>query len=184
MYNIITTVNPVTIVLEDKNSLSKVRYREKILQAEEQLKQKIEDGELKDVLPDCTLTHTFSPIDEAYGCCSYARQIFLPKGTAIIGKIHRHEHLNIIISGKVSVVTDAGKKYFEAPLVFVSDLGTKRAVYAEEDTIWVTIHLTKHRGEENMDKIEAEVIAPTFKDLGLISSMSELMSIEDKGEVV
>jgi hypothetical protein len=46
-------------------------------------------------------------------------------------------------------------------------------VYAEEDTLWTTVHLTEHRGEENLDKMEAEVIAPSYNDLGLIASYSK-----------
>jgi hypothetical protein len=39
--------------------------------------------------------------------------MFIPKGTVIIGKIHRHQHLNFILQGKVSVATEFGKKYFD-----------------------------------------------------------------------
>jgi quercetin dioxygenase-like cupin family protein len=102
--------------------------------------------------------------------------MFIPKGTLIIGKIHRHQHLNFIMQGRVSVSTEFGPKYFEAPCIFVSEVGLKRAVIAEEDTIWVTVHLTKHLGEENLDKMEEEVIAPSYKELGLIDSTKELLT--------
>jgi hypothetical protein len=68
--------------------------------------------------------------------------------------------------------------------VFVSEVGLKRAVYAEEDTIWVTVHLTEHSGEENLDKIEEEVIAPSYEEMGLIASTNDLPKIEDKGEIL
>ena len=42
--------------------------------------------------------------------------------------------------------------------------GTKRAVYAHPDVVWTTIHLTN---ETDLDKIEAEVIAPTYQDYQL-----------------
>jgi hypothetical protein len=94
----------------EANTLDRVAFREKILNAQEQMMQKIADGELPDALPSCTLTHTYTPIHEEYGAGTYARQMFIPKGTLIIGKIHRHEHLNFIMHGRVSVATELGKK--------------------------------------------------------------------------
>ena len=162
--------------LVTSNDLSKVQFRENIINVQEGLLKMIADGAVKDTLPDCKLTHYYSPIDENYGCGTYARQMFIPKGTLIIGKIHRHQHLNFIMQGKVSVSTEFGPKYFEAPCIFVSEVGLKRAVVAEEDTIWVTVHLTKHLGEENLAKMEEEVIAPSYKELGLIDSTKELIT--------
>ena len=158
------------------NSPNKVQFRENILTVQEGMLKMIASGAAKDTLPDCKLTHYYSPIDENYGCGTYARQMFIPKGTLIIGKIHRHQHLNFIMQGKVSVSTEFGPKYFEAQCIFVSEVGLKRAVIAEEDTIWVTVHLTKHLGEENLAKMEEEVIAPSYKELGLIDSTKELIT--------
>ena len=117
-------------------------------------------------------------MDEKYGCCTYARLMFIPKGTLIIGKIHRHQHLNFILKGKVSVATEFGKKYFEAPCTFISEVGLKRAVVAEEDTIWTTVHLTQYASEADLDKIEDEVIAPTYEEIGMIDSMDVLKRLE------
>lgn len=140
-------------------------FRENILKVECGMKDMIASGELKDTLPDCTLTHYFTPIDDKYGCCTYAREMFIPKGTLIIGKIHRHQHLNIISKGKVSVATEFGTKYLEAPCTFISEVGLKRAVVALEDTIWTTIHLTSKNSEEDLAEIEDEVIAPSYEAL-------------------
>lgn len=158
------------------NTFEKVKFRESILIAQEGIAKMIADGITKDTLPDCKLTHYYAPINEDYGCGTYARQMFIPKGTLIIGKIHKHQHLNFIMQGKVSVSTEFGPKYFEAPCIFVSEVGLKRAVIAEEDTLWVTVHLTKHLGEENLDKMEQEVIAPSYKELGLFDSTKELIT--------
>jgi quercetin dioxygenase-like cupin family protein len=158
------------------NTVKKVKFRESILNVQEGMLKMIADGVVKDKLPDCKLTHYYAPIDENYGCGTYARQMFIPKGTLIVGKIHRHQHLNFIMQGKVSVSTEFGPKYFQAPCIFVSEVGLKRAVIAEEDTLWVTVHLTKHLGEENLDKMEEEVIAPSYKELGLIDSTKELIT--------
>lgn len=94
------------------------------------------------------LTHHFAPK-------VYAREMFLPKENIIIGKTHRHSHLNIIQSGKVKVLTEEGVKEFVGPCVFTSCAGTKRSVYTLEDTIWITIHVTD---ETDLLKIEEEII--------------------------
>ena len=171
----------VNLVKKSDNSIEKVAFREEVLTVENGIKELIKDGYVKDTLPDCVVTHHFSPIDEKYGCCTYGREMLIPKGTLIIGKIHRHQHLNFIMKGKVSVATEFGKKYFEGPCIFVSEVGLKRAVYAEEDTIWVTVHMTKHYGEKHLDKIEEEVIAPNYGELGLVESVEQLMVLEGKG---
>jgi hypothetical protein len=169
---------------QDKNSYTKVKFRENVLKLENEFLNMIENGVVDSTLEDCILTHHFSPVDEKYGCGTYAREMFIPKDTLIIGKIHRHQHLNFIMKGKVSVATEFGKKYFEAPCIFVSEVGLKRAVYAEEDTIWVTVHLTEHSGEENLSKIEEEVISPSYEEMNLIASTNELSMLENKGETL
>lgn len=159
-----------------QNSVDKVKFRQNVLTIEQGIKDKVASGEV--IADDSPVKHYFAPVDEKYGCGTYAREILLRKGSLVIGKIHRHQHLNIISKGKVTVFTEFGKKELEAPCTFVSEVGLKRAVYAHEDTIWTTIHLTAHVGEENLDKIEDEVIAPSYGDLGLIASVNDLMKIE------
>jgi hypothetical protein len=161
----------------EANTLDKVAFREKILNAQDMMQKIVSSGGGADALPSCTLTHTYTPVHEEYGCGTYARQMFIPKGTLIIGKIHRHQHLNFIMQGRVSVATEFGTKFLTAPCVFVSEVGLKRAVYAEEDTIWVTVHQTKFTGEENLDKMEDELIAPDYNNMGLIASVEALQRI-------
>lgn len=163
------------------NSLQKVKFRQDILAVQDGLNKMIEDGVIESTLEDCIVKHYFSPKDEKYGCCTYAREMFIPKGTLIIGKIHRHQHLNIISKGKVVVYTEFGEKHLEGPITFVSEIGLKRSVYAVEDTLWTTIHLTQFVGEENLSKIEEEVIAPDYQEMGLIASVNELPKIENEG---
>jgi hypothetical protein len=163
------------------NSLQKVQFRQDILTVQDGLNKMIADGVIESTLEDCIVKHYFSPKDEKYGCCTYAREMLIPKGTLIIGKIHRHQHLNIISKGKVVVYTEFGEKHLEGPVTFVSEIGLKRSVYALEDTLWTTIHLTQFVGEENLGKIEEEVIAPDYEQMGLIASVSQLAKIENKG---
>jgi hypothetical protein len=166
------------------NTKEKVEFREKVLTVENGFKKLIEDNEAQDALPDCLLTHYFSPIVEEYGCCTYAREMLIPKGTLIIGKIHKHQHLNFIMTGKVSVSTEFGQKEIEAPAIFISEIGLKRAVFAHEDTRWVTVHITKHSKEEDLNKVEEEVIAETYENLGLVDSTLKLKQLMNEGKTL
>ena len=166
----------------EQNTVEKVTFREKILTVQNGLDKLIADGVVESTLEDCTLKHYFTPKDEKYGCCTYAREMLIPKGTLIIGKIHRHQHLNFISKGKVIVYTEFGEKQLEAPCTFVSEIGLKRAVFAQEDTLWTTVHLTEHEGEEKLDKIEGEVISPDYAEMGLLDSVKKLLAVASKGE--
>lgn len=118
-------------------------------------------------LEDCTLRHFFAP-----GC--YGREMTIPKGTLIIGKIHKHAHLNIISKGRARVITEFGPMEIVAPYTFVSAPGTKRIVLAEEEVIWTTIHVTE---ETDLEKIEDVVIAKSYDELGLIDAQ-EVQKLE------
>jgi hypothetical protein len=107
---------------------------------------------------DLPLKHTFAP-------GQYAREIRLPKGCIVVGKIHRHAHLNIVSRGRVTVVTEFGLKEIDAreePVTFTSDAGSKRALYCHEETIWTTIHSVQ---STDLAEIEREIIAPTYAEL-------------------
>ena len=169
---------------EIANTVEKVKFRQDVLAVQNGMQDLINTGAIESTLDDCTLTHYFTPKDDKYGCHAYAREMFIPKGTIIVGKIHRHQHLNFISKGKVIVFTEFGQKHLEAPCTFVSEVGLKRAVYAEEDTLWTTVHLTEFGAEEELDKIEEEVIAPSYNELGLIESVDALLAIETKGDLL
>ncbi len=124
--------------------------RETILRAESYLRQFDQIG--------CPLKHHFAP-------GTYGREIFLPADTFVVGKIHKHAHLNIVSRGHCWVATEFGVREIDAtqgPVTFASEAGAKRALYVQEDTVWTTIHLTN---STDLAEIEREIIAPTFEDL-------------------
>jgi quercetin dioxygenase-like cupin family protein len=88
----------------------------------------------------------------------YGRELFIPKGTTLTGKIHKYTQINVLVCGELSVLTDEGVKKVKPPFVVVSPAGTKRAAYAHEDSIWLTVHGTE---ETDVEKIESIFIAQT-----------------------
>lgn len=115
---------------------------------------------------NCPLKHSF-----ADGV--YVREIFIPKGMLIVGKIHKHSHPNFLLKGDVSVVTEEGYKRIKGPCAMISPAGTKRVVYTHEDTVWITVHVTK---ETELDRIEEEIIAKNFDELP--NNYMEILKVE------
>lgn len=96
------------------------------------------------------------PVRHYFAGGVYAREITIPKGATVVGKIHKTENLNIMSKGELLVTTDEGTVRLVAPHTIVSPPGTQRAAYAVEETVWTTLHAV---GEErDLDKIEAHFI--------------------------
>lgn len=97
----------------------------------------LEFGELID-LP---VKHTFAP-------GLYIREIFMPKGTLLTSKIHNTEHPFCILSGKCRVFTvDGDIQELEAGHAGITQPGTRRALYIEEDCTWLTYHVLSEEEE-------------------------------------
>lgn len=102
------------------------------------------------------------PVKHWFAPGIYARELFIPAGTCLTGKIHRHAHLNIISQGVISVLTEHGMKVIEAPCTLISSSGIKRVGYAHTDTIWTCVH-SNPGDETDLEKLEALFIAPNFE---------------------
>lgn len=104
----------------------------------------------------CPVKHHFAP-------GSYGREMTLPAGLVVVGKIHKHAHINVISKGRVQVFTEQeGVLELAAPCTFVSSPGTKRVVYVLEETVWTTVHVTD---KTDLAEIEREVIATDFMEV-------------------
>jgi quercetin dioxygenase-like cupin family protein len=101
------------------------------------------------------------PVKHHFSRGVYARELFIPKGTVLVGKIHKFSQINIVLKGDISVLTEDGVKRVKAGETIVSPAGIQRAGYAHEDTVWTTIHGTH---ETALDRLEDELIAASFED--------------------
>lgn len=100
------------------------------------------------------------PTEHFFANGVYARQITIPKGAFIIGKMHRFAQINTVSQGDISVLTDSGMVRMKAPFTFSSSAGTKRAGYAHEETVWITYVRTD---STDIDEIEEEIIIPSYE---------------------
>lgn len=83
----------------------------------------------------------------------YARELFIPAGTLVVGKVHKYTQINIMSKGDMTIATEDGVFRVQAPYTVVSPPGVKRAVYAHEDTVWTTIHGTDEKDPEAIEKM-------------------------------
>lgn len=92
----------------------------------------------------------------------YVREVFMPRGTVVVGKIHKNEHIAIISKGRATVLTEDGLKEIKAPYTFKSQPGVRRALVIHEDMVWTTIHRSD---ETDLDRLEEQLIAKDFAAL-------------------
>lgn len=118
-----------------------IPIREKVLIAEKLMKQ-LPQRELK-------VEHNFS-----FGV--YARVLYIPANTILVGKLHKYPQINLIRQGCLSVLVGEKIKKLKAPCVVASPAGTKRIAHVHVDTIWITVHGTNLK---DVDKIEQTFIA-------------------------
>lgn len=160
----------------DKNDLSLVQAREKINDFQRQFEEGLKNGDLTP--SPYTYKHHFTDIHSEFGAALYGRELHLAKGATIIGKIHKHPVLNVLLKGKLAVVSENGRRVIEAPCVYSSEPGVRRVGHVLEDCIWLNVLMTKHVGEENLDEVEKAHTAESYKDIGLIDSVDQLQQIQ------
>jgi len=105
--------------------------------------------EIKNFLMDTTTEKADLPIKHSFAPGIYAREMTIPEGSLLIGKIHKHRHHNFLMKGSIIVLTESkGVELLQAPLMVVSEPGTQRIGYAVTDTVWTTVHENKDNTED------------------------------------
>lgn len=78
---------------------------------------------------DCPVRHHFAP-------GIYGREINIPKGTVLIGVVHKTDNLVVVSKGRLQVVTEEGTTILEAGDTLLCKAGVKNAAVALKDTRW------------------------------------------------
>ncbi len=113
-------------------------------------------------MPDAKFGDDCCPLKHTFGDGLYIREITMPKGYLLTSKIHKTNHPYFVLSGDVSVITPDETIRIIAPHSGITKAGTKRILYMNEETVWITVHATK---ETDLEKIEDELIAKTYEEL-------------------
>lgn len=101
------------------------------------------------------------PVKSSSSNKMYTRQITIPKGTLLTGRVHLFDYVDIMLAGDITIATPEGAKRFTGHNVFEGKAGRKRAGYAHEDTYWVTVHNTEITDD---DEFYTLLTASTMQD--------------------
>jgi hypothetical protein len=118
---------------------------------------------------ECPLVHYF-----ANGAC--VREATIPADTIVIGKIHRHETINILLKGEITVVTEHGTMRLKAPCTFVSPPNTKKAAYTHSEVIWSNVFATVCT---DIKEIERQMVYDDYEDTAFLDHVTETLRLED-----
>lgn len=94
---------------------------------------------------------------------TYVRELLIPKGIVLTGKIHRYSCVNILSKGHVKVITDEGDYEVKAPFTMVTCPGSKKAFAAIEESVWLNVH--PWNGTDTLEQIEEKLIIPSYEAL-------------------
>ena len=136
----------------------KLSTRKKILDFQSMLVNKADEVNIvthqdSDIFP---LKHTF-----ADGI--YVRQMSMKPGSIVVGAIHKHLHVWFLLTGNISVATEENTEDYIAPCYVVATPGTKRVIYANEESIFVNIHKNPTNSQD-IEWLEKEIVAKDFKE--------------------
>jgi hypothetical protein len=124
-----------------------------------------------------TLPQLDLPIRNVFAGGCYARELFIPKGTVLIGKLHLTDHINICTEGDLTFLTTEGPKRVKAPAMFAAPAGTKKLAYANEDTRWINIHQAIH---DDPEFIVAALTVDTYAEYEKLVSYNSMLIEVDK----
>tara|TARA_R110000765_G_scaffold48361_1_gene98947 strand:+ start:571 stop:1053 length:483 start_codon:yes stop_codon:yes gene_type:complete len=92
------------------------------------------------------------PITHRFTEGLYIREIFVSAGTLFTTETHKKQNPFVISLGKYKVYDGENILVIEAPHTGITEPNTRRLVYAEEDTIWTTFHVTDKTDIEEIEK--------------------------------
>lgn len=149
--------NNFTVINENDISDKKSRLiiRDKIDALEKKMQEHFgsETGEMEEINNNGLKEHLIEG--------TYIRELFIPKGIAIVSRIWKKERFWIIATGEVTFTTEMGTQRVKAPFTKKVPPGSKVALYTHEDTLWFAIAGTT---VTDLNDIEGDVLAEKYED--------------------
>ena len=103
------------------------------------------------------------PLKHSFADGVYIREMKMEKGSAVIGAIHNHLHVWFLLQGELIVATENSTEEFLAPCYVISKPGSKRVIYAVEDSVFVNVH-KNYNNTKNIKELEADIVSNTFEE--------------------
>tara|TARA_R110002012_G_scaffold303295_1_gene505002 strand:- start:77 stop:529 length:453 start_codon:yes stop_codon:yes gene_type:complete len=103
------------------------------------------------------------PLKHTFADGIYVRQMSMAQGSVVVGAIHKHLHVWFLLSGNISVATENSTEEYIAPCYVVATPGTKRVIYANEESIFVNIHKNP-TNTQDIQQLEKDIVAKDIKE--------------------
>jgi len=148
-----------------KNELSKAESREVALSNREQI-QGLQNLLVDNVDGVNIVTHQNSeifPLEHTFADGIYVRQMTMNKDSLVVGAIHNHLHVWFLLSGHITVATEEESLEYTAPCYVLATPGTKRVIYANEDSVFVNVHKNPTNCQV-IEELEEEIVSATFEE--------------------
>jgi hypothetical protein len=103
------------------------------------------------------------PLKHTFADGIYVRQMDMKAGSVVIGAIHNHLHVWFLLTGHLAVATEDSIEEFVAPCYVLAKPGSKRVIYAIEESIFVNVHKNP-KNIKDIKKLEDEIVSLTFEN--------------------
>ena len=103
------------------------------------------------------------PLKHTFADGVYIRQMDMKAGSIVIGAIHNHLHVWFLLTGHLAVATEDSIEEFVAPCYVLAEPGSKRVIYAMEESIFVNVHKNP-KNIKDIKKLEDEIVSLTFEE--------------------
>ena len=103
------------------------------------------------------------PLKHSFSEGVYIREMFMPQGGLVIGKLYKISHTWFLLSGELEVATDEGNEYYIGPCYVNAPEGTKRVLHAVSDVIFVNVYPNPENITDT-DKLEEILTCSSYKE--------------------
>lgn len=103
------------------------------------------------------------PLKHSFSEGVYIREMFMPQGGLVIGKLYKISHTWFLLSGELEVATDEGNEYYIGPCYINAPEGTKRVLHAVSDVIFVNVYPNPDNITDT-DKLEEILTCSSYKE--------------------
>jgi len=103
------------------------------------------------------------PLKHTFADGVYIRQMDMKAESMVVGAIHNHLHVWFLLTGKLAIATEKTIEEFISPCYVLAEPGSKRVIYAIEDSTFVNVHKNP-KNIKDIKKLEDEIVSLTFED--------------------
>ena len=121
---------------------------------------------------DLPVTHEFSD-------GMYIRRMLIPKGTLIVGKVHKRSCINVVEAGDIAVLTESGAMRVKAGFMSVTPPGLQKLGYANQDTIFTNIFSVDANAGADIAVLEKLLVCDSYAEY-VASLNSNIIDLDEK----